>query len=224
MAGAGRRIFQPGEVLTATNVQTYLMDQTVQYYAGTAARGSAIGTATTEGMVAYLADQDRVQIAIGTATWMDLSVPPGALMLFATSAAPTGWLIADGAAISRTTYAALFDAIGGNYGAGNGSTTFNIPDLRGRVPVGKAASGTFGTLANTGGAETHTLSTAEMPSHTHGPSGFTYFAGANNTVTYAGGSAKYSVDGLMSTTGSTGGGGSHNNLQPYQVVNFCIKY
>jgi len=74
VSGAGRRVFQPGEVLTATNVQNYLQDQAVQYYAGTAARGSAIGTATTEGMVSYLADTDQLQVAIGTATWQDVSL------------------------------------------------------------------------------------------------------------------------------------------------------
>lgn len=73
MAGLGRKVFTPGEVLTATNVQNYLMDQAVQVYAGTAARGSAIGSATTEGMVSYLADVDTVQVATGTATWSALA-------------------------------------------------------------------------------------------------------------------------------------------------------
>jgi hypothetical protein len=79
MAGLGRKVFTPGEVLTATNVQNYLMDQAVQVYAGTAARGSAIGSATTEGMVSYLQDYDALQVATGTATWVNvgslLSVP-----------------------------------------------------------------------------------------------------------------------------------------------------
>lgn len=73
MAGLGRKVFQPGEVLTATNVQNYLMDQAVQVYADSAARGSAIGSATTEGMVSWLADTDQMQVALGTATWQDVS-------------------------------------------------------------------------------------------------------------------------------------------------------
>jgi hypothetical protein len=73
MAGLGRKVFAPGEVLTATNVQNYLMDQAVQVYAGTAARGSAIGTATTDGMVTWLQDTDQLQVATGTATWADVS-------------------------------------------------------------------------------------------------------------------------------------------------------
>ena len=72
MAGLGRKVFTPGEVLTATNVQNYLMDQAVQVYAGTAARGSAIGSATTEGMVSYLQDYDALQVATGTATWVNV--------------------------------------------------------------------------------------------------------------------------------------------------------
>jgi len=76
MAGLGRKVFTPGEVLTATNVQNYLMDQAVQVYAGTAARGSAIGSATTEGMVAYLADVNSVQMATGTATWVNVDSLP----------------------------------------------------------------------------------------------------------------------------------------------------
>ena len=72
MAGLGRKVFAPGEVLTATNVQNYLMDQAVQVYAGTAARGSAIGSATTEGMVSWLSDTNKMQVATGTASWVDV--------------------------------------------------------------------------------------------------------------------------------------------------------
>ena len=74
MPGLGRKVFAPGEVLTATNVQNYLMDQAVQVYAGTAARGSAIGSATTDGMVSWLQDTDQLQVATGTATWQDVSL------------------------------------------------------------------------------------------------------------------------------------------------------
>ena len=80
----------------------------------------------------------------GVATWG--TVPPaGVIMAFAGSTAPSGYLICDGSAVSRSTYANLYAVIGTTYGAGNGSTTFNLPDLTGRVPVGKNA-GTFATL------------------------------------------------------------------------------
>lgn len=81
---------------------------------------------------------------------------------------PPGWLLCDGAAISRTTYAALFAVIGTLYGAGDGSTTFNLPNMQGRVPVGQDTSQPeFDSLGEIGGAKTHTLSVAEMPSHGH---------------------------------------------------------
>lgn len=95
------------------------------------------------------------------------STPPGAITIFAGSTAPSGYLLCDGTAISRTTYSALFAITSTTYGVGNGSTTFNLPDLRTRVPVGKNASGTFATLGATGGAETHILNEAQMPSHIH---------------------------------------------------------
>jgi microcystin-dependent protein len=76
-----------------------------------------------------------------TATGANVVSPTGTITFFGGSAAPTGWLICDGSAISRATYSTLFGVISTNYGAGDGSTTFNLPDLRGRVPVGWAAAG-----------------------------------------------------------------------------------
>lgn len=91
-------------------------------------------------------------------------LPIGSSALWFTSAPPTGWLICDGTAISRTTYAALFSVLGTTYGVGDGSSTFNLPDLRGRFPFGRAASGTGSTLAGTFGVVDHTHT---GPSHTH---------------------------------------------------------
>ena len=77
--------------------------------------------------------------------------PVGALMPYGGSAAPTGWLLCQGQAVSRTTYASLFSILGTAYGAGDGSTTFNLPNMQQRFPLGKAASGTGSTLGGTGG-------------------------------------------------------------------------
>ena len=237
---------------------------------------------------------------------------PGATKLWADDVAPEGWLIADGSAVSRTTYAALFATIGTTYGSGNGSTTFNLPDFSGRTAVGLDSTQTeFNTLGKTGGNKTHTLTVAEMPSHTHtqqphGHTGTAESAGAhthtgstststthehtcswsdggthnhtrtdmagasngtnsgsgtsraradNNPVGYTmggGGSHTHTVSSVSSSgdhshtississegdhthgvtvnnatavNENTGGGGAHNNLQPYITMNYIIKY
>lgn len=159
----------------------------------------------------------------------DAALPAGIVLPYAGSAAPSGWLLCDGSAVSRATYATLFSAISTVYGSGDGSTTFNVPDLRGRVPGGKdnmggsaagrlttAGSGVDGlTLGASGGAETHTLTQAQMPAHTHSGGATILFGGTAGSTSYVGnGSA---------TTGSAGSGGAHNNTQPTLVTNYIIK-
>lgn len=111
-------------------------------------------------------------------------VPVGAVNMWTTDTAPEGWLLCRGQQVSRLDYKGLFDVIGTTYGAGDGSTTFNVPDLQQRFPLGKAASGTGSTLAGTGGDIDHTHSTgnhvhtisgssASSGSHTHSVSGST---------------------------------------------------
>jgi microcystin-dependent protein len=89
---------------------------------------------------------------------------PGEMKMFGGASTPTGWAICDGSALSRTTYAALFAAIGTNHGTGDGSTTFNIPDLRGRFALGADGSHALGV---SGGAASITISTSNLPSHSH---------------------------------------------------------
>lgn len=131
---------------------------------------------------------------------------------------PTGWLLCDGSAVSRSLYAALFAAIGTSFGVGDGSSTFNLPDLRGRVPIG-AGTGSGLTARTRGqqvGAETHTLSEPELPAHTH----------TVPAVTLGGASGGVVTPGTLtqaSATESTGSGAAHNNMQPSRVVNWIIK-
>jgi microcystin-dependent protein len=139
---------------------------------------------------------------------------PGVIQMFAASAPPPGWLICDGSAVSRTTYAALFAVIGTTYGAGNGTTTFNLPNLASRVPAGWNTTDTdFNTLGKTGGEKTHTLVASEIPD----------FVAPNNqggflsTPTQSGSTYGFYYK-------NTGGAAAHNNLQPYLTVNFIVKY
>jgi microcystin-dependent protein len=95
-------------------------------------------------------------------------VPVGFIGPWSTDTAPTGWLLCDGRPVSRVTYRQLFKVIGSTYGVGDGVLTFNLPDLRGRFPLGKAATGTGSTLGATGGSLDHTHEIAADGSHNHG--------------------------------------------------------
>ncbi len=156
-------------------------------------------------------------------------VPVGAVLGWITNSAPSKWLLCDGRAISRTTYASLFAVLGTAFGSGNGSTTFNLPDLRGRTLVGADSTTLQGaanrittnnTLSASSGEEKHTLTIAEMPAHNHekSVSGGVADGVAKSAMTdIVGGTAGASV-----ATAYTGGGAAHNNLQPYLVINWII--
>lgn len=148
-------------------------------------------------------------------------IPTGSIIQFAGQTAPAGFLICDGSAISRNNYSDLFTTIGTTYGAGDESTTFNLPNLKGKVPVGYDSTQTeFDTLGETGGEKTHTLTIDEIPSHNHQV--------ARSTSGQDGGSdwnIQTASTGIAQWyTTSTGGGQAHNNLQPYIVLNYIIKY
>jgi len=94
--------------------------------------------------------------------------PVGEITMWGTTTAPSGWLLCDGSAVSRVTYSALFAVIGTIYGVGDGSTTFNLPNLKGKVPVGyNTAETEFDVMGETGGEKTHALTTAELATHLH---------------------------------------------------------
>lgn len=188
-----------------------------------------VNLAVTEGKIAA----NAVSLAKLAAAIQEALVPTGTVAATARATAPTGWLLCDGAAVSRTTYAALFAAIGTAYGTGDGTTTFNLPDLRGRVAVGlKAGETEFDTLAETGGSRTHTHTLSDagqariMFSVGGGPNTYiqrvtttTYSATQEGTISSPASSSGSASSGAA-LAGATDAG---STLQPYQVLNYMIR-
>ena len=144
----------------------------------------------------------------------------GTIIQYGSNTIPDGWLLCDGSAVSRTTYTELFDVIGTTFGAGNGSTTFNLPDLRGRIGVGKDSNDTdFDTLGETGGSKTNKLSLENYAHQVYNTDG-DY---VNNDIS---GNWNPWITGSnlgIGTNFATNKNTPVNNLQPYQVVNYIIK-
>ncbi len=143
--------------------------------------------------------------------------PTGAVIPFAGASAPAGWLLCDGAAVSRTVYAGLFNVIGTAFGGGNGSTTFNLPDMRGRVPVGCDANLLLGS---TGGESKHKLTVKEIPAHSHE---LGYASTSAPALRSPSGWVDNGSFGSQYSTSTVGNGEEHNNMQPYATVTFIIK-
>lgn len=165
-------------------------------------------------------------------------VIPGTVLAYAGSSLPSGYLACDGSDVSRITFAALFSAIGTTWGAGDGSTTFTLPDLRGRAGIGAGTGSGLSprTLADQGGEEEHTLIVHEIPAHSHPISD----PGHNHTLPSSGsvatvdnaspflnvpdtstGTSGNSLTNL--SVGNTGDDGAHNNMQPFAVLQYLIK-
>lgn len=206
--------------------------------------GAAAGSRATINFVSPLmtAADDAVNARVNV-TARDAAV--GDMKIWLTDTAPTDWLLCYGQAISRATYAALFAVIGTVFGVGDGSTTFNLPDARGRVMLGQDDMG--GTAASrvtaanaigvVGGSATHALTTAELASHSHShnhgahdhtesggwgggqTAGRVSFYSANNNPD------TLTTDATTPATDATtaGSGTAHNIVQPYLTVNYVIR-
>ena len=167
-------------------------------------------------------------------------IPTGAELPFTGTVAPPGFLLEQGQAVSRTVYADLYAVIGTTFGAGNGTSTFNVPDMRKRVPVGlDSTDADFTPIGKAGGEKAHTMTTDEMPVHTHiqnahthgiessaqekSGMGLTAAADFSDRVLVSGTNNGSSVGATTAVNQNAGGGAAHNNLQPYSVRNFIIK-
>ena len=209
--------------VTATAAELNLLD-------GGTSVGSSITIADTDGVVV---NDGGTMKSVPASDFKEYIMPTGAVLPYAGSSAPTGFLLCYGQAISRSTYADLFSAISTTYGTGDGSSTFNVPDLRGRVAAGQDDMGgssanrltdqTGGlngdTLGDTGGSETHTLTTAQMPAHTQTVAAQQQVSGDS---TNRGGSGQLGAAATI-TSSSTGGDGAHNNVQPTIILNYIIR-
>ena len=187
-----------------------------------------------------------LSVGLGNVT----QVPAGIVSAFAGVTAPAGWLMCYGQAVSRTEYSALFTALSTTYGSGDGSTTFNIPDMRGRAIAGVDNMGgtaasrltstvltASNTLGATGGTQTHTMTSAEMPSHTHTQNSHSHSVQRSNSAASAvgadatphyrpqggTGTAYFDTENSTATNQNTGGGTAHLNTQPTIVLNYIIK-
>lgn len=140
-----------------------------------------------------------------------------------TTTPPSGWLLCDGAAISRTDFAALFDVIGTTFGSGNGSSTFNVPDLRDRFVKGKSTD----DIADTGGASEVALTASQMPVHSHevrnGADG-DQTNPLETTNGFSGMDASGAIGSFDNIIRNAGGGLAHENKPPYITLVAIIKF
>jgi microcystin-dependent protein len=137
-------------------------------------------------------------------------VPPGVMTPYGGSSAPSGWLLCDGSAVSRTTYADLYAAISTTFGVGDGSTTFNLPNLQDRFPVGKGS--TLSTLGATGGSLSHTHGQTQ---HQHD---FSSVTGGHSHAFSGGGSHNHTWSNSFTTTGASAGPAQGGSGTPTDVT------
>ena len=193
-----------------------------------------------DGTIYFISD------GVSTNIFLDDNTPVGMIAPYGGTTDPAYWLICDGRAVSREAYAELYAVIGTTYGVGDGSTTFNIPNLQGRVPMGMSTNYALGA---SGGEAVHTLTAAELAAHGHdvkswveagtlgnakhwtdnGTTLVDVTAGrsfASTTGSWYNTTFQVAQSGTGDGTGMTlqaGGNQAHNNLQPYTVTNYIIK-
>ena len=230
-SGADDKYIVPAGTAAAPSV-TFNSDTDTGFYRvganeiGVAVNGASVGSFSSSGWT-------------GSVTTSAV-VPSGSLLMWSTGTAPTGYLLCNGSAVSRTTYATLFAAIGTAYGSGDGSTTFNLTDMRDRMPIG---AGTTYAVNASGGSSTTTIALANLPAHDHSITdpGHVHsvqynFGGASNPGQPSSGETLDSMTentgsattGITKTNTTQGSGSAFSNsamttISPYRGVYFIIK-
>ena len=165
--------------------------------------------------------QDNIERAINAQVSGD-TLPIGTVLPYTNETAPENWLVCDGSELDRTEYNHLFAIIGTTFGEGDGSTTFNLPNLKGRTIVGlDADDADFNTIGKTIGEKTHTLTVAEMPKHSHTLATPQYYYGESNTGSIYGSNTTTSQ--FTRNTNTSGNNQPHNNIQPSFIGVYIIK-
>lgn len=220
---------------TPSATPTAALDAAVQSSVGTGNPWVELGKINLPALTSVINTDNIFETFLNVNVAPQYSMFPGSIIDFAGTAAPSGWLLCYGQLVSRLKYSGLFATIGTSYGIGDGSTTFSIPDLRGRVVAGKDNMGGVSsnrlinriggtTLGAVGGFEEITMTIAEMPVHSHGQQ-VSANAGSNPGRKDFAGEGPFQggyPQGL--NTFNEGGGTSHNNTQPTIILNKIIKY
>ena len=182
---------------------------------------TALGGTATAPTVTPSDSSTKIATTAFVASAITSAVITGTISMWPVSSAPTGYLVCDGTAVSRTTYAALYAIVGTTFGSGDGSTTFNLPNYTGRMPYGTTIGATGGSADAIVVSHTHTLTD---PGHSHTQ---LWSSGSNGTTTSGSGLNPFGSQTTTSTTGitigTTGASGTNANLPPYLGINFIIK-
>lgn len=206
--------------VVAPNMVTDVREFTSERLLGTITPATLGAGAAANGNAGIPADALHVH-PLDAAAIMNLIIPAGLIAPFAGSSPPAGWLLCDGSAVNRATYPALYAAIATTYGSGDGITTFNLPDPRGRVLVGIDGAHTLG---NSGGSTTHTMTLSELVNHTHGIGGDTGFRiGVSASSVYGFSTTAIAQQMSLTSLDHTGGSQPFSIEQPWLAINQIIK-
>jgi microcystin-dependent protein len=229
--GNGTGAFTANPLIDGAAIGTDINVRAANVTGTVAINNGGTGATTPEGARSNLgvpSNTDFSSLSSSVSSALLTLVPPGSIIQFGGSTAPAGYLICHGQSVTTASHPALFQAIGYTYG-GSGAN-FNVPNLQGRVPVGRdAGQEEFNVLGESGGAKTHTLSLGQMPSHTHKIPAYTSNNDGAGMYGLVPGGGAFGNRVLVSSDFSiaTNGAGStqaHNNLQPYIVLNYIIKF